>query len=221
MFQPLRWTFAVAVARLKLNWNFNDRGKHTVTVNSFRWMFNHNVHLVCDFSKHQSTEQFHPSHGALDLFGKCTYFSFQWVSSKTNSISSIGLSFFFQTARRWLSRWQFSTSGWHLQHTRTSHMPLTLECVLLTTAQDLCSHIFIWHTRLCVVEFCLKSKREMESIKITPGFCPNCGSILPHLRPNGKVKCYNCLTDWPPEGECGEKWSPTDSFIHSFVYSRC
>lgn len=41
----------------------------------------------------------------------------------------------------------------------------------------------------------------MESIKITPGFCPNCGSILPHLRPTGKVKCYNCLTDWPPEGK--------------------
>lgn len=40
----------------------------------------------------------------------------------------------------------------------------------------------------------------MDLIKITPGFCPNCGSILPHLRPNGSVKCYNCLTDWPPEG---------------------
>lgn len=41
----------------------------------------------------------------------------------------------------------------------------------------------------------------MESIRITPGFCPNCGSILPYLRASGNVKCYNCLTDWPPEGE--------------------
>lgn len=22
------------------------------------------------------------------------------------------------------------------------------------------------------------------------------------MRPSGNVKCYNCLTDWPPEGEC-------------------
>lgn len=41
----------------------------------------------------------------------------------------------------------------------------------------------------------------MEMIKIAPGFCPNCGSILPNLRATGKVKCYNCLTDWPPEGK--------------------
>lgn len=41
----------------------------------------------------------------------------------------------------------------------------------------------------------------MATIKITPGFCPNCGSILPYIRASGNVKCYNCLTDWPPEGE--------------------
>lgn len=41
----------------------------------------------------------------------------------------------------------------------------------------------------------------MESIRITPGFCPNCGSILPYLKGTGNVKCYNCLTDWPPEGK--------------------
>lgn len=40
----------------------------------------------------------------------------------------------------------------------------------------------------------------METIRITPGFCPSCGSILPFLRANGNVKCYTCLTDWPPEG---------------------
>ncbi|XP_055322226.1 DNA-directed RNA polymerase I subunit RPA12 [Sitodiplosis mosellana] len=39
----------------------------------------------------------------------------------------------------------------------------------------------------------------MESIRITPGFCPNCGSILPYLRTTGNVKCYTCLHDWPPE----------------------
>lgn len=41
----------------------------------------------------------------------------------------------------------------------------------------------------------------MESIRITPGFCPNCGSILPYLRETGSVKCYNCLTDWPADGK--------------------
>lgn len=41
----------------------------------------------------------------------------------------------------------------------------------------------------------------MDSIRITPGFCPNCGSILPYLRATGNVKCYTCLKDWPPEGE--------------------
>ncbi|KAL1400731.1 hypothetical protein pipiens_007190 [Culex pipiens pipiens] len=27
---------------------------------------------------------------------------------------------------------------------------------------------------------------------ITPGFCPDCGSILPLLRMSGNVTCYNC-----------------------------
>ncbi|XP_058463916.1 DNA-directed RNA polymerase I subunit RPA12 [Malaya genurostris] len=27
---------------------------------------------------------------------------------------------------------------------------------------------------------------------ITPGFCPDCGSILPLLRMTGNVTCYNC-----------------------------
>lgn len=41
----------------------------------------------------------------------------------------------------------------------------------------------------------------MEEITTTPGFCPNCGSILPHLRTTGKVKCFTCLVDLPPEGK--------------------
>ncbi|XP_062551545.1 DNA-directed RNA polymerase I subunit RPA12 [Armigeres subalbatus] len=28
---------------------------------------------------------------------------------------------------------------------------------------------------------------------ITPGFCPECGSVLPLLQMTGNVRCYNCL----------------------------
>lgn len=34
----------------------------------------------------------------------------------------------------------------------------------------------------------------------TPGFCPNCGSILPLLSISGPVTCYTCQLDYPPEG---------------------
>ncbi|CAO1418913.1 unnamed protein product [Diamesa serratosioi] len=32
--------------------------------------------------------------------------------------------------------------------------------------------------------------------KTTPGFCPNCGSILPQLKATGGVECYLCSTTY-------------------------
>lgn len=33
-----------------------------------------------------------------------------------------------------------------------------------------------------------------------PGFCPDCGSILPLLGDKGGVTCYACKKNWGPEG---------------------
>lgn len=32
--------------------------------------------------------------------------------------------------------------------------------------------------------------------KTTPGFCPDCGSILPLLKTVGNVVCYNCKKEF-------------------------
>lgn len=34
----------------------------------------------------------------------------------------------------------------------------------------------------------------------TPGFCSDCGSILPLLGDKGNVTCYACKRIWGPEG---------------------
>lgn len=34
----------------------------------------------------------------------------------------------------------------------------------------------------------------------TPGFCPNCGSILPQLKATGGVECYLCSTSYSADG---------------------
>lgn len=34
----------------------------------------------------------------------------------------------------------------------------------------------------------------------TPGFCSDCGSILPLLEETGNVECYACKKVWGPEG---------------------
>lgn len=34
----------------------------------------------------------------------------------------------------------------------------------------------------------------------TPGFCSDCGSILPLLGDKGNVTCYACKRVWGPEG---------------------
>lgn len=54
----------------------------------------------------------------------------------------------------------------------------------------------------------------MEEIKTTPGFCPSCGSILPNLRATGKVKCFTCLVDWPPEGKTNHSQLSFPNSIH-------
>jgi len=34
-----------------------------------------------------------------------------------------------------------------------------------------------------------------------PGFCPQCGTILPMLGSEGDVRCYNCKQIFGPEGK--------------------
>lgn len=33
-----------------------------------------------------------------------------------------------------------------------------------------------------------------------PGFCPDCGSVLPLLDEKGRVRCYTCKREWNSEG---------------------
>lgn len=40
---------------------------------------------------------------------------------------------------------------------------------------------------------------EGISFKTAPGFCPDCGSILPLLGEKGGVICYACKRHWGPE----------------------
>ncbi|KAI4497402.1 hypothetical protein M0802_007413 [Mischocyttarus mexicanus] len=39
-----------------------------------------------------------------------------------------------------------------------------------------------------------------SSFTTAPGFCPECGSILPYLKEKGVVTCYCCKRNWGPEG---------------------
>lgn len=42
--------------------------------------------------------------------------------------------------------------------------------------------------------------KEDSSFITAPGFCPDCGSILPLLGDKGGVKCYACEKEWSAEG---------------------
>lgn len=114
------------------------------------------------------------------------------------------LNWLFICERLAIGTWQFSITRWN--PSRSS----TCSCWIFRRLFDsytrlVAAHFHLTHDCVLLNVDAVNSRREMESIKITPGFCPNCGSILPHMRPSGKVKCYNCLTDWPPEGECPKK----------------
>lgn len=37
--------------------------------------------------------------------------------------------------------------------------------------------------------------------EITPGFCPNCGSILPALKASGGINCYLCKSEFDDSGK--------------------
>ncbi|XP_017885605.1 DNA-directed RNA polymerase I subunit RPA12 [Ceratina calcarata] len=45
----------------------------------------------------------------------------------------------------------------------------------------------------------MEQKNDTVSFISTPGFCSDCGSILPLLRDIGGVKCYACKREWGPE----------------------
>lgn len=40
----------------------------------------------------------------------------------------------------------------------------------------------------------------METFKSIPGFCPDCGAILPLLRSTGNVVCYTCSREFKDKG---------------------
>jgi len=42
---------------------------------------------------------------------------------------------------------------------------------------------------------------SMATFSNEPGFCPQCGTILPLLGSEGDVKCYNCKQTFGPEGK--------------------
>ncbi|XP_076165865.1 RNA polymerase I subunit RpI12 isoform X2 [Ptiloglossa arizonensis] len=45
----------------------------------------------------------------------------------------------------------------------------------------------------------MEQNDETVSFISTPGFCSDCGSILPLLGDSGDVKCYACKRTWGPE----------------------
>lgn len=58
----------------------------------------------------------------------------------------------------------------------------------------------------CTVVVCIECGQTMPknndtvSFISTPGFCSDCGSILPLLDNRGNVICYACKREWGPEG---------------------
>ncbi|XP_060828898.1 DNA-directed RNA polymerase I subunit RPA12 [Bombus pascuorum] len=52
----------------------------------------------------------------------------------------------------------------------------------------------------------------------TPGFCSDCGSILPLLGDKGNVKCYACKRAWGPEAFGDMAMSYTIEFNKKNVY---
>ncbi|KAJ8688377.1 hypothetical protein QAD02_024172 [Eretmocerus hayati] len=44
-----------------------------------------------------------------------------------------------------------------------------------------------------------ESTHDSASFTTTPGFCPDCGSILPLLGDHGGVTCYACRRKWGAE----------------------
>lgn len=46
----------------------------------------------------------------------------------------------------------------------------------------------------------MAQSKSTGSFISTPGFCSDCGSILPLLEERGNVECYACKKVWGPEG---------------------
>lgn len=40
----------------------------------------------------------------------------------------------------------------------------------------------------------------MDTFETVPGFCSDCGAILPLLKFKGNVVCYTCTREYKPEG---------------------
>lgn len=46
----------------------------------------------------------------------------------------------------------------------------------------------------------MMANNSKSSFITVPGFCPDCGSILPLLGEKGGVTCYTCKREWGAEG---------------------
>ncbi|XP_015185305.1 PREDICTED: DNA-directed RNA polymerase I subunit RPA12 [Polistes dominula] len=58
------------------------------------------------------------------------------------------------------------------------------------------------------------------SFTTAPGFCPQCGSILPLLEEKGLVSCYCCKRNWGPEVYGNMAMSYTIHFQSKNAYTR-
>ncbi|XP_047356028.1 DNA-directed RNA polymerase I subunit RPA12 [Vespa velutina] len=58
------------------------------------------------------------------------------------------------------------------------------------------------------------------SFKTAPGFCPDCGSILPLLGDKGNVTCYSCKRSWGHEVFGDMAMTYTISFKSKSSYSH-
>lgn len=53
-----------------------------------------------------------------------------------------------------------------------------------------------------------------------PGFCSDCGSILPQLQEKGNINCYSCGREFAPEGK-GLTFEILKFQSHRVKYSIC
>ncbi|XP_011864441.1 PREDICTED: DNA-directed RNA polymerase I subunit RPA12 [Vollenhovia emeryi] len=61
-----------------------------------------------------------------------------------------------------------------------------------------------------------------SSFITVPGFCPDCGSILPLLSESGTVACYTCKREWNSEVFGDMQMTHTLSFNtkHTYAYIK-
>lgn len=61
-------------------------------------------------------------------------------------------------------------------------------------------------------------QKESGSFSTAPGFCPDCGTILPLCTDVGRVTCYACERKWDPEEGLYFEVSSVSLFLFSFYF---